>query len=194
MSMNRPKIEDIQVAMATSVQRHWGLFLAEGIVLTILGLGAIVVPPLATLAVEILIGWLFLVSGVVGLVTTLWLRSAPGFLWSLVSALVGIAAGVSLLFWPVNGIISLTFVLIAFFVIEGVASIMFAFEHRRDQAGRWTWMLASGVIDLILAVAIISGLPGAAAWAIGLLVGINMIMGGVALIGMALHARQQSRG
>jgi len=76
-----------------------------------------------------------------------------------------------------------------FFVIEGVASIMFALEHKRELSGRWGWMLASGIIDLILATIILTGLPGTAAWAIGLLVGINMVFGGSALIAMALHAR-----
>jgi uncharacterized membrane protein HdeD (DUF308 family) len=81
-------------------------------------------------------------------------------------------------------------ILIVFFVIEGVASTMFALEHKRELSGRWSWMLASGIIDLILATIIFTGLPGTAAWAIGLLVGINMVFGGSALIAMALHARK----
>ena len=94
-----------------------------------------------------------------------------------------------LLLWPLSGVLSLTLVLIVFFVIEGVASIMFALEHKRELSGRWGWMLASGIVDLILAAIILAGLPGTAAWAIGLLVGINMVFGGSALIAMALHAR-----
>jgi len=93
--------------------------------------------------------------------------------------------GIVLLLRPLSGVLSLTLVLIAFFVIEGVASIMFA-----QLSGRWGWMLASGIIDLILATIILAGLPGTAAWAIGLLVGINMVFGGSALIAMALHARE----
>jgi uncharacterized membrane protein HdeD (DUF308 family) len=77
-----------------------------------------------------------------------------------------------------------------FFVIEGVASIMFALEHKRELSGRWGWMLPSGIVDLILATIIFAGLPGTAAWAIGLLVGINMVFGGSALIAMALRARE----
>jgi uncharacterized membrane protein HdeD (DUF308 family) len=190
MSMNKPDIEQIQRAVATSLHEHWVLFLVEGIILVILGLAAITIPPVATLAVEILFGWLFLISGVVGLITTFWMRQAPGFWWSLVSAILGIAAGIVLLLWPLSGVLSLTLILIVFFVIEGVASIMFALEHKRELSGRWVWMLASGVIDLILAAVIFAGLPGTAAWAMGLLVGINMVFGGFALIVMALHARE----
>jgi len=190
MSMNKPDIEKIQRAVATSLHEHWVLFLVEGIMLVILGLAAIVIPPIATLAVEILFGWLFLISGITGLITTFWMREAPGFWWSLVSAILGIAAGIVLLLWPLSGILSLTLILIVFFVIEGVASIMFALEHKRELSGRWGWILASGAIDLILAAIVFAGLPGTAAWAMGLLVGINMVFGGSALIAMALHARE----
>ena len=114
------------------MREHWVLFLVEGIVLVLLGLLAIVIPPLATLAVTILIGWLFLISGVVGLVTTFWAKGAPGFWWSLVSAIIGIVAGVILLAWPISGTVSLTLVLIVFFIIEGVASIMYGIEHRHE--------------------------------------------------------------
>ena len=100
-----------------------------------------------------------------------------------------LAAGVILILWPINGVLSLTLVLIAFFVVEGIATLMYAFEHRSQLSGRWGWMLASGVVDLILAGIIFAGLPGTAAWALGLLVGINMLFGGTAMIGMALAAR-----
>jgi uncharacterized membrane protein HdeD (DUF308 family) len=189
MTMNQPNIEQIQRAVATSLHEHWVLFLVEGIVLVVLGLLAIVLPPIATLAVEILFGWLFLISGILGLITTFWMRQAPGFWWALLSAVLGIAAGIVLLAWPLSGVLSLTLILIVFFTIEGVASIMFALEHKRELSGRWGWMLASGIVDLILAAIILVGLPGTAAWAIGLLVGINMVFGGSALIAMALHAR-----
>src|SRR5712672_1677311 len=189
MSVNRPDIDQIQTAMVTSLHEHWRLFLVEGIILVILGLAAIIIPPIATLAVELLFGWLFLFSGIAGAITTFMMREAPGFWWSLVSAILAIAVGVVMLLWPLSGVLTLTVLLITFFIIEGVASIMFALDHKRELSGRWGWMLASGIIDLILAAIILAGLPGTAAWALGLLVGINMLFGGTALIAMALHAR-----
>jgi len=182
--------EQLRVSMTATLHRHWGLFLAEGILLVVLGIAAIVLPPVATLAFTLLIGWLFLLSGLFGLVTTFWMRSVPGFWWSLLSALLGIAAGVVLLGWPASGAVSLTLVLIAFFLIEGVLSIMYALDHRGDLPNAWVWMLVSGIVDLVLGAIIFAGLPGTAAWAIGLLVGINMLFGGVALIAMALQARK----
>jgi uncharacterized membrane protein HdeD (DUF308 family) len=189
MSTNPPNISDIQRAVGKAMHEHWVLYLIEGVVLLVLGATAIVLPPLATLAVTILLGWLFLVSGVVGLFTTFWMRHAPGFWWSLLSAVLGIAVGIWLLAAPVTGALSLTVILVAFFIIEGIASIMFALDHKRELSGQWGWMLVSGVIDLILAALIFAGLPSTAAWALGLLVGINMVFGGAALIAMALHAR-----
>ena len=182
----------VQRAVAKAIHEHWKLYLAEGLALLILGAIAILIPPLATLAVTILFGWLFLVSGIIGLVTTFWMRNAPGFWWALASAALGVLAGGYLLAQPIAGALSLTVVLIAFFIIEGIASIFFAFDHRRELSGQWGWMLMSGLVDLVLAVMILTGLPSTAVWALGLLVGINMVFGGVALIAMALHARKET--
>jgi uncharacterized membrane protein HdeD (DUF308 family) len=189
MSTDPGGASELQRALTQSIREHWGLFLTEGIILVVLGLLAIIVPPIATIAVTIFLGWLFLISGIVGLVTTFWARHAPGFWWSLLSAVLAIAAGIVLLGWPLPGAVSLTLLLIAFFIIEGVLSILYAFEHKKELSGRWGWMLISGIIDLILAAIIWGGLPGTAAWALGLLVGINMLFGGSAMIAMALHAR-----
>ncbi len=190
MTITQPGDEaGIERAVESAIHKHWALFLIEGIVLVILGALAIVVPWLATITFTLLIGWLFLISGGVGLVTTLWMRHGPGFWWSLLSAVIAIVAGILLLIWPITGALSLTLLLSAFFLVEGVASIMYAIEHRIQLTGRWGWMLVSGIIDLIIAGIIIAGLPGTAAWALGLLVGINLLFGGAALIAMALAAR-----
>ena len=189
MSSIDNEMEQSRHRVLSAIRRHWVLFLIEGIVLVVFGAIAVVLPGIAALTVTILLGWLFLFSGILGLVTTIWMRQLPGFWWSLLSALLAILTGIALLAWPFGGVLSLTLVLAVFFVIEGVASIMYALEHRREFGGRWGWMLASGVVDIVLALLILVGFPGTAAWAIGLLVGINMLMGGIALVAMALHAR-----
>ena len=171
------------------LRAHWVAYLIEGIVLVILGAAAILVPPVATFVVAVFLGWLFLISGCLGLITTFWMRHAPGFWWSLLSAVLGIVVGLLLIARPVSGAISLTLVLIVFFIIEGVFSIMFALDHKRALSGRWGWLVLNGVVDLVLAAIIVAGLPGTAAWALGLLVGIDLMFGGMALITMALHAR-----
>jgi uncharacterized membrane protein HdeD (DUF308 family) len=171
------------------VREHWKAFLIEGVLLVILGLAAMIVPPLASLAVTIFLGWMFLISGVAGLALTFWARRMPGFWWSLISALLAIGAGIILLAQPVQGTLTLTIVVGAYFLAEGIATIMYALEHRRELSERWSWLLVAGIMDLLIAAVIIVGLPGSALWAVGLLVGINLLFGGASLIGMALAAR-----
>jgi uncharacterized membrane protein HdeD (DUF308 family) len=189
MSTNRAEIERPQTSLGNSLHEHWRLFLTEGIVLLILGILAIVVPPVATIAIEVLVGWLLLMSCIVGLIATLRMRRTPGFLWSMLSAVLGIVAGVVLLRWPLSGAVSLTLILSVFLLIEGITSIFYALEHKRELSGRWSVMLFSGIVDVGLAGLIFAGFPGTAAWAIGLLIGVNLVFGGSALIAMALHAR-----
>lgn len=178
----------LQSEMSATVREHWVAFLIEGILLVVLGLAAMIVPPLASLAVTIFLGWMFLISGIAGLALTFWARRMPGFWWSLVSAVLGIVAGIILLAAPVQGTFTLTIVIGAYFLAEGVASIMYSLEHRRELTGRWSWLLVAGLMDILIAAIIITGLPGSALWAIGLLVGINLVFGGATLIGMALAA------
>lgn len=182
-------VRRVQSAIAASLHTHWKFFLIEGIVLMALGIAAVALPPLATVTVEIVVGWLVLVSGVLGLLMTFRTRGSPGFGWSLLSAVVGIAAGAVLLIWPLSGVISLTLVLTIFLATEGIISIMYAFAHRRESTGRWELMLVSAVVDLVLAGIILAGLPGTALWALGLIVGVNLFFGGLALTAIALQAR-----
>jgi len=178
---------------------HWGLYLGEGIVLILLGLAAIVFPFIAGIVATAFLGWLFLIAGIVGLVSTLRGRQAPGFGWSLLSALVALVAGTVLLWNPLqslvtvpSGMVILTYVLIASFIAHGILMSILAIAHRRELSGKWEWILVNGVIDLILAGIIISGLPGTIVWALGLLVGIDMVFGGASLIAIALEARKEA--
>lgn len=182
-------IARLESKMREAVKTHWKAFLIEGVVLVLLGIAAIAAPLLAGVAVAIFLGWMFLISGAVGLYMTFMAREMPGFWWSLLSAVLGIGAGLILLLQPLAATLTLTIVVGAYFLAEGVTSIMYAFEHRKELSGRWGWMLAAGLLDIAVAAVIVMGLPGSAAWAIGLLVGINLVFGGTSLIGMALAAR-----
>lgn len=179
----------LQSAVSQTVKAHWKAFLFEGILLVVLGIAALIVPPLASLAIAIFLGWMFLISGIGGLIVTYWARSTPGFWWSLVSAAVAVLAGLLLLARPMQAVLTLTIVLGAYFLAEGVATIMYALEHRRELSSRWSWLLIAGLVDIAISFLVITGLPSSAEWAIGVLVGINLLFGGASLIGMALAAR-----
>jgi uncharacterized membrane protein HdeD (DUF308 family) len=191
MSIQQPTLKpELAETRTQSMHVHWGLFMTEGVILWVLGFAAIVVPQIAGLATTLFLGWLLLVAGLVGLFFTSRARSAPGFGWSLLSAAAAVIAGAVLLWNPFQGLATLTFVLVAYFIIDGVAIIFLAVAHRRELSGKWEWVLVNGVTDLILAGIIIAGFPGTLLWALGLLVGIDLLFGGAALIAMALEARK----
>jgi uncharacterized membrane protein HdeD (DUF308 family) len=180
--------EGLRRQLASTIHAHWKLFLAQGIVMMILGVLAVAVPNIATLAVEIFVGWLFFAGGIFRAISVWHSRQAPGFVWSLLAAVLSVVLGLILIFHPLAGVLTLTMVLVAFFVIEGIASIVAAIEHRQHLRS-WGWVLFSGIIDLLLAYLIWQGWPSSASWAIGLLVGINMLFLGLSLVMTALAAR-----
>lgn len=182
----------LQSVMSQTVKAHWKAFLFEGILLAVLGVAALILPPLASLAIAIFLGWMFLISGIGGLIVTYWARSTPGFWWSLISAALAVLAGMLLLARPMQAVLTLTIVLGAYFLAEGVATIMYALEHRRELSSRWSWLLVSGLLDIAISFMVITGLPSSAEWAIGILVGINLLFGGATMIGMALAARNSN--
>jgi uncharacterized membrane protein HdeD (DUF308 family) len=189
MSTANPNLDDVQRSIREAIRAHWVLFLIQGLVMAVLGLLAIAAPMIATLAVEIFAGWLFLISGIVGLAGVFTAWKTPGHLWMLVRAVLAIIVGGLLLWRPLAGILTLTLVLAAFFVAQGVTQIIVSIHHRTMLPSSWVWVLLSGIVDLVLAAIIIAGWPGTAAWVIGLLVGIKLFMSGVALVMTAIACR-----
>ena len=182
-------VSEMQDALKDALKTHWKLFLFQGIVMVILGILAVVWPAVATLAVDIYVGWLFLISGTVGLVAMFSARDVPAFFWTLLTAALAMAVGVLLIWKPAEGAESLTIVLTAFFIAEGVFQIAGSFAYRDAMPGSWGWMFVSGISDLILAGLLILYWPVSAAWALGLLVGVNLITSGVAIVVTAIEAR-----
>jgi uncharacterized membrane protein HdeD (DUF308 family) len=195
MRSNPPPADSaLSTILARALHDHWGWFLAEGIALTVLGLGAMILPTVAGVVATIALGWLLLMAGLVGLIATFNTRQAPGFAFSLLSALLALFVGAVLVWNPLGGVVTLTFVLTAYFIIDGILMIFLAIDHRRQLSGRWEWMLVNGIIDLILATIIIAGMPGTLVWVLGLMIGIDMLFGGGSLIAMALEARKPVAG
>jgi len=184
----QPDTEGIRRQIAATIHAHWKLALAEGILLMVFGLLAVAMPNIATLAVEIFVGWLFFIAGIFRAVSVWQARRMPGFGWSMLSALLAVLLGLILILRPLAGVLTLTMVLIAFFILEGITAIVIAVQHR-EHLKSWGWVLFSGIIDLLLAYLIWQGWPSSASWAIGLLAGINMIFLGLSLMMTALAAR-----
>lgn len=174
--------------VAELVQAHWRRFLVQGAFMIALGTLAVALPVVTTLAVEILIGCLFVVGGVWRAMSLARLSRMPGFGWSLAMAIVAIVLGAMLVARPLAGILTLTMLLITYLVLEAIGKILFALDLRKH-SHNWSWVLATGILDLFLAALIYAGWPSTAAWALGLLVGINMFFFGVSLVMISLAAR-----
>lgn len=178
---------------ADTLRKYSTWFTIYGVVIALLGLLAIAMPYIATIATSIFIGWLLIVSSVLGLYAVYSAgKDAPGFWWNLITAILYLAAGVVLLNNPVTGALSLTIILAAYLLAGGVAKIFLGFQHKKDIPNAWFWIEFSGLVDIILAVLLIQGLPGTAAWAIGLLVGINLLMMGVAIVFTAQSCKKMA--
>jgi uncharacterized membrane protein HdeD (DUF308 family) len=173
---------------------HRRSYLIEGVTLVVLGLIAMALPAVAGPGATRALGWLLLVGGAVGLIGTLAARHAPGFVWLLLSASVAMLTGMLLIWDPAAGILSLTLVLILFFLIDGALMITAAIEHRREGAPRWAWMLVGGIVDLVLGGIFLAGMPGTFTWAPSVLVGFDLLVAGGALIAMAVGATSLTRG
>ena len=184
-----PTLSDMQRAVKDTVHLHWQLFLAQGVIMVMLGVLAVVWPQISTIAVDVYVGWLFLLSGVVGLASMFLAQNVQAFLWSLLTAALSLFVGILLLWHPTEGAVSLTVVLIALFIVEGIFQIVASLSYRDVFPETWGWMLASGIVDLILAALIIKGWPSTASWALGLIVGINLISSGLAVIMVALAGK-----
>jgi len=177
-------------AVSDALGIHWRLFLFQGLVMLALGVLAVALPVAATMAVDIFVGWLFLICGVVGLTAIIATRNIPAFAWSLVTAALSVAIGILLIWRPVEGALSLTVLLTVLFFVEGIFQIATSIGYRDVIRESWGWMLVSGIADLLLAVIIILGWPMTANWVLGLLVGVNLITSGFAVIMVAIAGRR----
>lgn len=164
------------------LSNYRSLIYFEAVFFMLLGLAAIALPHVFTLGFELLIGSLFVVGGIVQLIRLFQSWDAPGFWGTLFSALLNLVIGCLLLFYPLVGVLSLTYLLIAYFLIDGITKIYYAFQLKRFE--KWGWIVFSGILSLILAALILTGLPGTAVWALGLLIGINMFFFGFSLFGL----------
>ena len=182
---------DIKNFDMQKLRQHMGWFLALGIGLIILGVLSIGVPLLATLAVTTMVGFLFLIGGVMYIVHAL--RSVRGgrLALEILLSIVYLAAGLVLLSNPLTGAFTLTLFLIGFFIAQGVLKIIHSVRFRG--ISNWGWMLFSGILSLVLAFLILAGLPLTAFWALGVIIGIDFIFSGVSIVMISLSMREAVR-
>lgn len=174
-------------SMRAIVAEHRTWFMILGIVLVIIGVLAIVFPFFTTVVAKTFLGWLFLIGGIVQVVQAFYTQKWSEFFLNLLIGILYIVVGGWLAFFPFTGIITLTILLSVLFVIEGILEIGMATRIRPRDG--WVWLLISGIIAIAAGVLIFLGLPNTAEWAIGLLVGINILASGFSYIFLASAAK-----
>jgi uncharacterized membrane protein HdeD (DUF308 family) len=175
------------------VRDFWPVLLLEGIVFIGLGAAAVILPPFASLTITILLGWLIMVSGLADAIVTLSQPHRPGFWLSLLSDFLALLVGGILFGWSANGAIPIALALSTFLAIDGVIAIMIALAHRRQFVGKWKWLLVNGVLDILLAGFILAVFPRSELWALGWIVGADLLFAGATLMAMALDERGEVR-
>ena len=141
-----PDSEGIRGQIAATIHSHWKLVLTQGIVMMALGFLAVVEPNVATLAVSIFVGWLFFIGGIFRALSVWRSRAMPGFAWSLLTALLAIVFGLILIFRPLAGALTLTMILVAFFILEGITARNPSTTMTTPCAStsfQWPWIVAA---------------------------------------------------
>ncbi len=180
--------EVMRSAMRDVIKRHSLWYLLQGGLMVLTGVVAFLFPVFSSVAVVLMLGWLLIISGVFQAISLIGATNVPHFWLQLVSVALSVVIGILFLRHPGQGLLTLTMLLIVFFMVGGMAKVIFALTIRPFP--NWGWVLASGIIGMLLAIYLWSRLPVTAAWLLGILVGIQLISEGAALGYMAWQVRR----
>lgn len=180
--------EVLRGAMREAVREHSTWYLVQAVLMVATGVLALVFPVISSVAIVIVLGWLLIISGIFQGISLIGAAKVPHFWLQLVSVVLSVLIGILFLRNPEEGLLTLTLLLLVFFMVGGIAKITLALTIR--PLPNWGWVLASGVIGILLAFYLWASLPLTAAWLLGVLFGIQLICEGAALGAMAWQARQ----
>ncbi|MEX0744577.1 MAG: HdeD family acid-resistance protein [Phycisphaeraceae bacterium] len=174
-------------AMRETVKKYSLWYLLQGVLMIVAGILALVYPLVASVAMVFLLGWILIISGVLQGIGLIGARDVPHYWLSLISAVLAIVIGLLLLRQPDSGLLLMTVLLIVYFMVEGISKVIFALTIRPFP--NWGWVLASGIVGIVLAVYLWANMPVSSEWVLGVLLGILLISEGVALAYLAWKVR-----
>ncbi len=154
-----------------------------GVTLLVLGILAILTPLVSTLVATIVIGVLLVVGGILRLFHVFGDKQPQSTGWLIVSSILYIGAGAVVLWRPLIGTLSLTLVVGTFFVVGAVSKAIHAYQYRGTYSSGW--LIFDAIIGGLLGILLIAGLPITAFWALGVIVGVDLIMGGVSFLALS---------
>jgi len=196
--MNEPIVSVDQAArilrdaMRDAIKRHSLWYMIQGVLMMVAGLVALLFPLVSSVAVILLLGWLLIISGILQGISLIGASNVPHFWLQLISVVLSIVIGLMFLNDPGGGLVALTLLLVVFFIVGGMARIVFALTIR--PLSDWGWVLASGIIGVLLGIYLFASLPITAAWILGLLFGIQLLSEGAALTYMTWNIRSVEGG
>jgi uncharacterized membrane protein HdeD (DUF308 family) len=180
--------EVMREAMRETVRRHSLWYLVQGVLMVVAGILALAYPAISSIAVVIFLGWLLIVSGIVQGLGLIGARDVPHFWLQLISVALSVIVGLLFLRNPGESLVTLTLLLIVLFLVEGIAKVIFALTIR--PLANWGWVLASGIISILLSFILWANVPVTAVWLLGVFLGIGLISEGAALSYLAWQVRR----
>jgi uncharacterized membrane protein HdeD (DUF308 family)/ElaB/YqjD/DUF883 family membrane-anchored ribosome-binding protein len=172
----------------TEAKKNAGLLIFLGVLTVIFGVLAIAAPFVTGIAVTMFVGFLLTFMGIARIVHAVKSKQWGTGIWGTIIGLLGLAAGLVMLFRPGIGLASLALLLAIYFLVDGVCEIIAAFKIKPDQG--WGWMFFNGVIAVLLGFMIWRQWPVSGAWAVGVLVGVHILITGWTMIVLGTGARR----
>lgn len=179
----------MRAALRDAIKRNSVWYLLQGGLMVLAGIVALVYPIVSSVTIILMLGWLLIISGIAQAISLIDASKVPHFWPQLISVVLSVLIGILLVRNPGEGLLTLTLLMIVYFMVGGMAKIIFALTIRPFP--NWIWLMASGIVGVILAIYLWSSLPLTAAWLLGVLVGIQLICEGAALAYMAWQVRNQ---
>jgi len=181
-----PIQEGQQTLEESALSAGWGWLLGLGIIFIILGILALGAPYAVSMSVELVLGWILIIGGVISIISSFFSGQWGKFFLILLSGIIFIIAGIELLAHPLAGVLTLTLFLAVFFFVEGIFKIIFSFQMKSSQ--NWGWILFGGIISLLLSILIWAEWPGSIG-IIGLLVGFYILFSGISMVMLVFSGR-----
>ncbi len=167
--------------------RDWKLYLFGGIVFIILGILALAVPHIVSIAMGILLALLLLFGGIVHLFNAFSGKKGATFVLSAILSILLIVAAVLLLIHPVYSVMAITLMLSIYLFVQGVIQIIASFALRPLKS--WGWILFTGIVAILLAIVIWTNWPVSGVSFLGIIFGINLIVWGFSEIMIAISVK-----
>jgi uncharacterized membrane protein HdeD (DUF308 family) len=177
----------LREAMRETVKRYSLWYLIQGVLLVVAGVLALVYPFIASVTVVFLLAWILIASGILQGIGLIGASNVPHYWLQLISAVLAILIGVILRSSPDSGLLIMTVLLIVYFMVEGIAKVIFALTIRPFP--HWGWVLGSGLVGILLALILWANMPLTSDWLLGLMLGILLVCEGAALTYLAWQVR-----